>query len=150
MVDSGLYWQFIGWSQIVAGILLMTQKFARLGAVIFFVLILNIFVITVSYGFTGTPVVTGLMLLAVVYLLIWDLSAYMPLVKSSSHYEATPLKVADSQFWIALGTVMAVSIIALALLYQNMFMQLGIPFVEGLIGFLVFWKWKRKTDAPGL
>jgi len=33
---------------------------------------LNVFFITISYDFRGTPVVTGLMLLATVYLLIWD------------------------------------------------------------------------------
>lgn len=35
MQDSGIYWQFIGWSQIIAGALLMTQKLSRLGAIIF-------------------------------------------------------------------------------------------------------------------
>ncbi|HET6668759.1 MAG TPA: hypothetical protein VFH15_00875 [Pyrinomonadaceae bacterium] len=38
----------------------------------YFPLILNIFVITVSMHFTGTPVITGLMLLANIYLLCWD------------------------------------------------------------------------------
>lgn len=64
MMESGLYWHFIGWTQIIAGVLLSTQRYARLGALIFFGLILNIFVITISYPFQGTPVVTGLMLLA--------------------------------------------------------------------------------------
>lgn len=150
MIDSGLYWQFIGWSQIIAGVLLITQKFARLGALVFFVLILNIFVITISYGFTGTPVVTGLMLLAVIYLLVWDLPAYIPLVNKSFHYEPISLDVADSPFWIFLGTIMMLSIITLAIFYQHILLQLGIPFTEGLFGFLVFWVWRKKTGAPGL
>lgn len=122
----------------------------ELGALIYFVLILNIFVITVSYGFTGTPVVTGLMLLAVVYLLIWDLPAYMPLVRNQFHYEPVRLDVADKPFWGFLGAIMTISIIMLAILYQNMLLQLGIPFTEGLIGFVVFWLWKRKNGAQGL
>lgn len=148
MVDSGLYWQFIGWSQILAGVLLMTQKFARLGALMFFVLILNILVITMSYGFTGTPIVTGLMLIAVVYLLVWDLPAYLPLIQNKVQYESSPLKLADSQFWIGLGVVMFLSIVILAFLYQSMFMQLGIPFLEGLMGFIAFMIWRRKISAP--
>ena len=32
MFDSGLYWNFIGWCQVLTGLLLMTQKLARLGA----------------------------------------------------------------------------------------------------------------------
>ena len=34
MATSGLYWQFIGLSQVIAGGLLMTQRFSKLGAVI--------------------------------------------------------------------------------------------------------------------
>jgi hypothetical protein len=30
-IHSPLYWSFIGWSQLIAGILLVTQRFARLG-----------------------------------------------------------------------------------------------------------------------
>src|ERR1043165_269514 len=30
MATSGLYWKFIGWSQVIAGVLLMTQRFAKL------------------------------------------------------------------------------------------------------------------------
>ena len=72
MYQTGAYWQFIGWAQIVGGILLLMPRTATLGAVVFFPIILNIFVITVSLGFIGTPVVTGLMLLACLYLLCWD------------------------------------------------------------------------------
>jgi uncharacterized membrane protein YphA (DoxX/SURF4 family) len=43
MAVSGLYWQFIGWSQIACGAMLMVQKWAKMGAVIFFVIMLNIF-----------------------------------------------------------------------------------------------------------
>ena len=71
MYESGIYWQFIGIAQLIAGGLLMTQRYAKLGAVINFPIILNIFLITISYEFKGTPVITGLMLLANITLLIW-------------------------------------------------------------------------------
>ena len=35
LYQSGLYWSFLGWSQLIAGALLMTQRFAALGAVMF-------------------------------------------------------------------------------------------------------------------
>lgn len=72
MYASGLYWNFIGWSQLIAGLILMTQRWSTFGAVLFLPIIINIFVITVSYEFAGTPLITFLMLLANVYLLIWD------------------------------------------------------------------------------
>lgn len=72
MYQSGLYWKFIGFGQLLAGCLLMTQKYARLGAIINLPIILNVFVITLSYNFNYTPVVTGVMLLANVVLIIWE------------------------------------------------------------------------------
>lgn len=72
MYQSGLYWKFIGLGQLLAGFLLMTQRYARLGAVINFPIILNIFVITISYYFAFTPVITGLILVVNVFLILWD------------------------------------------------------------------------------
>ncbi len=72
LYQSGLYWKFIGVSQLIAAFLLMTQRFSKLGALSFFPIILNIFFITTSYDFAGTIYITSLMLLANVTLLIWD------------------------------------------------------------------------------
>lgn len=72
MHRTGGYWRFIGWGQLLAGLLLLIPRTATLGAVMFLPIILNIFVITVALGFKGTPFVTGPMLLAAVFLLCWD------------------------------------------------------------------------------
>lgn len=72
MYQSGIYWQFIGWGQLFAGALLMTQRYAKLGALLYFPIITNIFAITISYDFANTPIVTGLMLLANMLLIFWD------------------------------------------------------------------------------
>lgn len=72
MYRTGGYWNFIGLAQVAAGLLLLVPRAAPLGAVLFFPIILNIHVITVSVGFQGTPVVTGLMLLASTFLLCWE------------------------------------------------------------------------------
>ena len=69
---TGFYWRFLGICQLTVALLLLIPRTATLGALAYFPLILNIFVITVSMGFTGTPVITGLMLLASIYLLCWD------------------------------------------------------------------------------
>ncbi len=70
--QTGIYWQFIGFAQLTAAILLLIPRTATLGAVLYFPIILNIFLITVSLNFTGTPFITGPMLLASIYLLCWD------------------------------------------------------------------------------
>ena len=72
MYASGLYWKFIGWGQLIAGFILMTQRWSTIGSLLFLPIIANVFVITISYEFAGTPVITFLMLLANIYLLIWD------------------------------------------------------------------------------
>jgi hypothetical protein len=79
MYRTGAYWNFIGWAQLIGAILLLNPRTATLGAVVFFPIILNIFVITVSLQFTGTWVITGLMLLACTYLLCWDYDRLKPL-----------------------------------------------------------------------
>lgn len=77
---SGFYWRFIGLAQVVASLLLLIPRTASLGAVAFFPIILNIFIITVSLQFTGTWVITGLMLLANLYLLCWDYHKIKPVL----------------------------------------------------------------------
>lgn len=72
LYQSGLYWHFIGWGQLLAGFLLMVHSFSTLGAVVFFPIILNIFIITFSFASTSILIITFLMLLANIYLLLWD------------------------------------------------------------------------------
>ena len=88
MYQTGLYWHFIGFCQIAAGSLLLWRRTATLGAILYFPTILNIFVITVSLGFRGTPIITGLMVLACLYLLCWDgdrLRTLLPVVGDDPH-----------------------------------------------------------------
>lgn len=143
MQESGLYWNFIGWSQIVAGALLVSQKFSKLGAVIFFGLILNIFIITLSYDFRGTPIVTGLMLLATIYLIAWDLRSFFFLFKSEGTLIKPQLVIADKTYWIWLGGLMIVSVLILGIIQIDTILALPILFLEGLIGFILFFALKK-------
>ena len=118
---SGLYWNFLGWSQLLAGLLLMTQRFAALGALVFFPISLNIFVITVSYSFSGTPVITGLMLLANIFLLLWDYQKFMPLIgvdgaENHSGFDTISAK----SLWVYLGLLLfLVTIISTTIFGRN-------------------------------
>ncbi len=91
LYQTGVYWQFLGWAQIVAGVLILVPRTAVLGAASFFAIILNIFVITISMDFAGTPVVTGLMLLATVALLLWDFHRWQRLCFNLPLWEPDPL-----------------------------------------------------------
>ncbi|WP_034981551.1 DoxX family membrane protein [Epilithonimonas tenax] len=89
MYRTGFYYEFLGFCQIVAAFLLFTQKFATLGALIFFGIILNICVLTISMHFTGTWIITSLMLFAAGVLLAWDWNKLKPILglKISETYD---------------------------------------------------------------
>lgn len=72
MYATGGYWRFLGLAQVVAGLLMLMPRTATFAAVAFFPVALNIFVITVTLGFRGTPFITGPMLVGAAALLAWD------------------------------------------------------------------------------
>ncbi|MEZ4703363.1 MAG: DoxX family membrane protein [Rhodothermales bacterium] len=79
LYQSGFYYRFIGLAQVTAALLLLIPRTTALGAVVYFPIILNIFIITVSLHFTGTPYITGLMLLASIFLLCWEYDRFRDL-----------------------------------------------------------------------
>lgn len=69
---TGAYYRWIGAAQILAALFLLVPRTALVGAMIYLPIILNIFLLTAAMHFTGTPFVTGAMLLSCLYLLCWD------------------------------------------------------------------------------
>lgn len=67
-----LFARFVAFSQVLAGILLLTQRFATLGAIISFPLFLNILLVTISLEWQGTPYVNAVFLAMNSYLLFID------------------------------------------------------------------------------
>lgn len=107
MYQSGLYWQFLGWAQLLAGLLLLTQRYALLGALGFVAIMANIFVITISFDFPGTPVITGLMLLAGLLLLAWDWNRLRVVANLPVAAETTSA-LYQSRLWEVVGAVLFV------------------------------------------
>lgn len=66
------FYRLIGAAQMLAGVLLMIPRTSALGALMYLPLSIGIFAVTVSLHFQGTPRITGLMLLANLYLLGWE------------------------------------------------------------------------------
>lgn len=69
---TGFYYTFIGVMQVTAAILLLIPRTATLGAFIYFPIILNICILSLSVRFEGSLVSSPLMVLANLYLLCWD------------------------------------------------------------------------------
>jgi hypothetical protein len=80
LYQTGFYYQFIGWAQLIAAVLLLFPRTAHLGALMFLPIIVNIAVLTTSVGFKGTWVVTILMSTAAAYLVAWDYDRLKPIL----------------------------------------------------------------------
>lgn len=77
------YWQFLGFTQLLAGILVLIPATAALGALLFLGIMMNIFIITLSYYFAYTPVITFMMLLASLWLILWDYHRFRRMIFNS-------------------------------------------------------------------
>lgn len=80
---TGLYWRFLGASQVAASVLILVPATAHLGALLFLPVMVNIVAITLSLDFRGTPVVTGMMLLATMFLLVYDFHRWRGLLSDT-------------------------------------------------------------------
>jgi len=112
MDNAGVYWQFVGWGQLLAGFLLMSQIFSTLGAVASFPIVLNIFVITTSFESTGILLFTSLLLLANLYLLLWDWNRlkFIALPKPQPYTDNTGA-FSRRNVWVYLGVCYFISVI---------------------------------------
>lgn len=141
MYQSGIYWRFIGIAQFIAGFLLLTQRYAKLGALMNLPIIANIFIITISYDFNGTPIITALMLLANFLLIIWDWDTFKIIVNGiPKQMEADRLE--NDNIWQEIGFVFLMLAITFKAFMnqQNIFFWfLAFPIV-GIIGFVIGYK----------
>lgn len=69
---TGYYYTFIGIMQVTAALLLLLPRTTLLGALIYFPIILNICILSLSVRFDGSLVSSPLMVMACLYLLCWD------------------------------------------------------------------------------
>jgi hypothetical protein len=77
---TGFYYEFLGWGQMIAAILLLFPQTAHWGALVFLPIIVNIAVLTSSVGFAGTWLLTIFMSLAALWLVAWDYDRLKPIL----------------------------------------------------------------------
>jgi uncharacterized membrane protein YphA (DoxX/SURF4 family) len=66
------YYTFIGIAQVTAAILLLIPRTATLGALLYFPIILNITILSLAVRFVGSHISSPLMVLANLFLILWD------------------------------------------------------------------------------
>jgi hypothetical protein len=92
LYQTVFYYQFLGWAQLLAAVLLLFPRTAHVGALLFLPIIANIAVLTTSVGFQGTWIVTILMTLAATYLVAWDYPRLKPILFSKAREKARFVK----------------------------------------------------------
>ncbi|WP_412476252.1 hypothetical protein [Flavobacterium sp. TBRC 19031] len=147
LYQSGIYWKFIGVAQLLAGVLLVTQRYAKLGALICLPISLNIFMITISYNFGYTHVITGLYLIANIALIAWD----WPQLKVILNYEPIPLNtktLSDLKIFQVTGLILALYTIIYRVMVDryNILQWMIICTTIGLSGFLYYLKSKKNSQ----
>jgi hypothetical protein len=153
MYQSGFYWNFLGWSQLIAGSLLMTQRFASFGALVFFPIILNVFMITHSVDFgSGTPVITSLMLLGTVYLIAWDYKRWTVFFRPDHKVKLDFTKQPEDEFmtskvWSITGCVFVVlSAYPWLFAYKNFVIWVFAMLAVGIAAFFIgMFEYRKKT-----
>ena len=68
---TGYYYSFIGIAQVIAAILLIIPRTVIIGALLYFPIIVNIWLLSYAVRFEGSIVTSPLMVLANLYLLVW-------------------------------------------------------------------------------
>jgi hypothetical protein len=145
LYQSGLYWKFLGLAQLIAGFLLMTQRYAKLGALMNLPIIANVFVITISYYFAFTPVITGLMLIANILLVLWDWNTLKVLINLAPQPDET-LRLENDNIWQLLGVLLfaIVVITNMSLSARVMSIAFVVGLFIGLTGLIIGLKRKKR------
>jgi uncharacterized membrane protein YphA (DoxX/SURF4 family) len=77
---TGLFYQFVGALQLTAAVLLVTQRYAPLGAALLAPMLAAILVLCWSTGVVPTAIVVTLMSLGLLALILWDIQRWKALL----------------------------------------------------------------------
>ncbi|TAE11631.1 MAG: DoxX family protein [Bacteroidetes bacterium] len=84
LYETGFYYPFIGYAQVLAAVLLLIPATATLGALLYLPIITNIAVLSFSVRFDGSLLTSPLMVVANIYLLCWDAHKLAPIFKKTT------------------------------------------------------------------
>ena len=79
MHSTGFYWNFIGYFQILIGILVFFNRSVVISSLLMMPVVINIFLVSVALNMRGTPIITAAMVLGNILLLAWHYKNYKTL-----------------------------------------------------------------------
>jgi hypothetical protein len=121
---TGYYYTGIDVAQVAAAILLLIPRTVTLGAVLYFPIILNIFILSIAARFDGSFVSSPLMLLANVYIVAWNydrLKLIFPFKAGTNHILVEKPKKHNNKFPLRFftGVFAAVGIFMFSMIYGH-------------------------------
>ncbi|WP_245326178.1 DoxX family membrane protein [Hymenobacter wooponensis] len=145
-----LFAQFIGVAQLVIGALLLTGRFALLGAVLLVPMWLNIIFLTWSLGWQGTPSLTGGFLILTIGLLLHDFDRlkfllYPPRRPEDLHTLPwlTAGSALEGTWWLGLGILLTGSLLyPISLAAMLRVMGIGATVLLGA----TLWSWRQQRN----
>lgn len=158
---TGLFYRFVGALQLTVAVLLMTQTFGTLGALLALPIFAAITVLCWSTGAVFTGVMTTLMLLATLLVCAWEYERFVGVLRPASRplveVPASALLAAerppvDLRLWRACGVAVLALYLASCVLAGGIYRPRGLDlgraefYVFPLIACLpvVTWVWERR------
>jgi uncharacterized membrane protein YphA (DoxX/SURF4 family) len=117
---TGYYYKFIGVGQLTAALLLLVPRTALLGAILYFPIILNICVLAYAVRFEGTRITT-FMLLANVFLLVWDYDRLKHALLPGRIHDDRPVLARTSRFPAWFFSFVIAAIVSVVVINQFLF-----------------------------
>lgn len=131
---TGWFYPFVGVMQLLSATLMMTQRFATLGAALALPILSAIMVFCWSTGVVPTATVATMMWLGIVGLLVWDIERWRALLAPNDRVcevrvEPTPAPI-DMGLWTKCGIAILVIYFGSALAYGGVYRPRGLELDE--------------------
>ena len=101
--STGLFYQFVGALQLTAAVLLITQRYATLGAALIAPILVAIFVFSWSTGVVPTAIVVTLMGAGLLALILWDFQQWKTLLGLTTPAPQKVPPVVNMRLWDRCG-----------------------------------------------
>ncbi|MCJ8209562.1 DoxX family protein [Mucilaginibacter sp. RS28] len=121
LYHTGYYYTFIGVAQVTAAVLLLIPQTVVLGALLYFPIILNICILSLSVRFDGSLLSSPLMVLANLYVLLWNYDKIRFILPFNATAKTHALIKRDNSFPIKFFSAVAAVIVILILTLPKAF-----------------------------
>lgn len=145
----GFYGEFIAYSQIVIGYLLVTTRYKLLGSIMMIPLIGNILMVTISLNWRGTPFVLGFLMLLNLILLWQYRDFFRPMIdEGKSKYDLKTRSGRTTNGHLVWLAGLSLQLIAIQISYINWIAACSVVLLGLVLSALSFYLEKRTKIDP--